>query len=98
MPYIDDDGREFLDEHEDIRSIQYKLRQVVKAKRKGAVNYVVSRIALGAMDGQTDYHTISDAINALRDAADEIQRRLLGPREDVAIAKNGDLPEYESLL
>lgn len=100
MPYINFDKRIEIAHESDgaIQALQYRLQQVARDKRKGSVNYVISRIVLGAMEGHTDYHTISDAISVLRDAAAEIERRLMGPREDVAIAKNGDLPEYEDLL
>lgn len=96
MPYIREDDRDVFDHA--IAVLQDELREVDRAKRKGAANYVLSRIALGAFnDGDGipgSYHDISDAISALRDAADEIARRVMGPREDVAIEANGDLLEY----
>ena len=104
MPYINDEGQEYIrvtkpGEHnlDDIGALQHRLRSVDRGKRKGAVNYVISRLVLGAFQPKS-YHDISDAVSVLRDAAAEIERRLMGPREDVAIAKNGDLPEYEDLL
>lgn len=99
MPYIDGKTRCAQIDHGEgaIFELQCRLQHVDRAKRKGSVNYVISRIVLGAFQPKS-YHDISDAVSVLRDAATEIERRLMGPREDVAIAKNGDLPEYEELL
>jgi len=89
MPYIT--NRQDFDS--EINELQARLRTIPREKRKGACNYVVSRIAAGIFP--QDYHGISDAIGALRDAATEMERRLMAPRENKAIAENGDLPEYE---
>jgi hypothetical protein len=64
--------------------------------RKGPCNYTVTRLVLQAMkpDSGWSYHSISNAIAVLRDAATEMERRLMGPREDKAITTNGDIPEY----
>jgi len=61
--------------------------------RKGDVNYCITRIILDALKPATgwDYHSLSDCVSVARDAADEIQRRLLGPYEDRA-RLNGDVP------
>lgn len=94
MPYIDD-NRDAVDGF--ISEIQEILCDTPRDKRKGDVNYVLSRIALGAFMPE-GYHDISDAVNALKDAAVEIERRLMGPREDEAIEANGDLIEYLHIL
>lgn len=91
MPYIAPGDRPAFDEQ--IGRLKCALCGVPRDKRKGALNYVVSRLALGCFD--KGYHEISDMISALRDAADEIARRRMGPREDQAIKANGDLPEYQ---
>lgn len=91
MPYIKlADRQPFLGS---ITELQIQLTKVPRHTRKGALNYVLSRIAAGSFDH--NYHGISDMVGALRDAANEIDRRLMAPREDVAIATNGDLPEFE---
>jgi hypothetical protein len=54
-----------------------------------AIGLIVERLSTGA--DKLGYHVISEAIAALRDAADEMQRRLLNPTEDRAIKKNGDI-------
>lgn len=64
---------------------------------RGDVNYVLTRLVLGALKPDTgwNYHSLSDCISVLRDAADEIQRRMLGPYEDEAAVRNGDVWEFE---
>ena len=110
MPYISKEDREHIDcklqlfQHRflslkaqlDISDVVRILRDVPSGKTKGALNYFVSRVAVGVCCNKgLSYSTVSDAISALRDAADEIQRRLLGPYEDKAIEKNGDLQEFK---
>jgi hypothetical protein len=98
MPYIASEKRVVYDGS--IVNLGVLLKDVARGSRKGDVNYVISRIVLQAFATHgawvpNSYHDISDAVSVLRDAADEIERRLMGPREDIAIAKNGDLDEYE---
>ena len=64
---------------------------------RGDVNYVLTRVVLGALKPKTgwSYHSLSDCVSVLRDAADEIQRRLLGPYEDTAAERNGDVWEFD---
>ena len=96
MPYIKTNGRQALN------TSVYKAVDALTGipdlvSRQGATNYVISRIVLGALrphDGWS-YSSISRAIATLRDAADEMSRRLMAAREDLAIEANGDLPEYE---
>ena len=96
MPYIKQEDRTLLDHH--IKRILDDLFEISCAVNKlpGPVNYVVTRIVLGALkptDGWS-YHSISRAIAVLRDSATEMERRLMAPREDVVIIENGDVPEY----
>lgn len=44
---------------------------------------------------QKDKVSTRDAVSVLRDVADEICRRLLGPYEDTAILKNGDMQCFQ---
>ena len=92
MPYINKTDRERIDE-ESIRRLSIDISNIPSGKIKGALNYVVSRLALQVY-GTESYTSISDGIAALQDAADEIKRRTLSKVEDKAIGKNGDLPEY----
>lgn len=93
MPYIKQDDR--MRYELAIKTLVDDLTLVDVGERKGHVNYVISCIVLGSMEPYR-YHKISDAIAALRDAADEIARRVMGPREDIAIEENGDLPFYDA--
>lgn len=109
MPYISQEDREFIDDNihlidgdDVVASIAAVVGEVPSGKIKGAINYIVSRIAFGAMqhscfaNGKSPGYTdISMAVGALTDAAEEMRRRKLNPYEDGAVKKNGDLPEYE---
>ncbi len=70
----------------------------------GEVNYLATRAALRFLedrseaDGRITYAALNEVIGALHCAADELYRRLGGPLEDAAIARNGDLKEYETVL
>lgn len=89
MPYINLGNRAALDP-----IIDGLLSRLASLEcRKGDVNYCITRIILEALRPATgwDYHSLSDCVSVARDAADEIQRRLLGPYEDVA-AKRNDVP------
>jgi len=93
MPYISREDRLNINDTA-INDLVSDIKNVPSQKLKGALNYVVTRIALGVY-GEGGYTELSDGIAALQDAADEIKRRKLGPYEDKAIVKNGDLHEYE---
>lgn len=89
MPYVKKEDRDTLD-------------QGIPARTKGELNYKVTQEAIRFIDmrhnafgEKVGYGLISEAIAALRDAADEMQRRLLAPYEERMIAKNGDCyPEW----
>ena len=90
MPYINLGNRVALDP-----IIDGLLNRLASLEcRKGDVNYCVTRIILEALRPSTgwDYHSLSDCVSVARDVADEIHRRLLGPYEDKAVRKNGDIP------
>ena len=59
---------------------------------RGHVNYVITEIVLCALKpgGGWGYHSLSDCVSVLKDAAAEIERRLLAPYEDRKIQENGD--------
>lgn len=90
MPYITLERRAALDTI--IDGLLNRLWEI--ECKKGDVNYCITRIILDALKPPTgwDYHSLSDCVSVARDSADEIQRRLLGPYEDSAASKNGDLP------
>ena len=109
MPYISQEHKDILDAQfnndcemyfgDILDSIYLSIAQVPENKRKGFLNYIVSRIALTVLKANgLSYQNISESISALNDAAEEIRRRLLNNYENKAIVKNGDLLEYEELI
>lgn len=90
MPYISIGNRMALDPI--IDGLVKRLRAI--ECRPGDLNYTVTRLVLETLN-EDDYHSLSSCVGVLRDAADEIQRRLLGPYEDKAIGRNGDLLAFQ---
>jgi len=110
MPYISQQDRTWIDnelaEYQDgwedecqLQTIADILRRVPSKKVKGAINYFVTRIVLPTLRPETGwgYTSLSEAVSVVRDVADEIQRRLLGPYEDKAIQNNGDISELAEI-
>ena len=96
MPYIKKTER---------AKYNYRIEEVVRQlkfcepdllKRPGPTNYVVTKIVARALkpDDGWSYHSLSRAIAVLRDAATEMERRLMAKREDQVIIDNGDLEDY----
>ncbi len=96
MPYISQHDRDGLDDAIGRIVEALKLTAPDVLKRPGPTNYTVTRIVAGALkpDEGWSYHSLSRAIAVLRDAAAEMQRRLMDQRENQVIKNNGDVPEY----
>ena len=97
MPYIVKTRRELIDEN--INSLIEILQQDEDGEDKeGDCNYIISRIVAGGMKPKTGwrYKWLSRAHEVFVAAGDEFSRRLLGPYEDKAVVKNGDIPEYQN--
>lgn len=96
MPYIRPERREDLDPMVD--ALAAKLREMSCVR--GDLNYVVTQLVLSALKPESgwSYHSLSDTISVLRDAADEIARRMLGPYEDKAVIKNGDCSVFSPVV
>jgi hypothetical protein len=96
MPYIKKSDRDKLDFNiqEMVYSIDDLHRDVID--RPGLVNYTITRIVARSLEPEDGwgYHSLSRAIAVLRDAATEMERRLMAPYEDQKIRDNGDVPEY----
>ena len=96
MPYIKPELRARINSylHELTEQICFMEHDVIK--RPGIVNYVISRIAAITLKPEEgwSYHSLSRAIAVLRDAATEMERRLMAKREDQVIKDNGDLEDY----
>ncbi len=93
MPYIAQDMRDKFDPS--IEELQTQLHAL--GNSEGDLNYIISRLIGSAFQDETRYHMIARVRGVLGDVGDEFYRRLAVPYEDMAIAKNGDIPEYEAL-
>jgi len=93
MPYITQDRRKEFD------SLLSQLG--TRIKNKGEMNYCVSILMKWyvSIHGE-NYQNLSDAKNALTDAASEFERRILHQYEDEKIKENGDLtfPAHETKI
>ncbi len=69
----------------------------------GELNYAITTLALRFLTYRTrgglpSYGVFNEAVGALECAKQELYRRVGGPLEDAALARNGDLPGFEALL
>jgi hypothetical protein len=101
MPYINEDSRiavVFRDNslNDSIEDIIGYIQDLDDDQKEGVCNFVISRIVAGGMKPDTGwrYMWMSRAYGVFQSAGAEFYRRLLGPLEDEAIKKNGDIPEY----
>lgn len=92
MPYIVQNQREKLDEEID-RLVNNTLTEIPEEKLLGAANYIITKLVLGILAPQ-NYSDMCGVIGTFESAKLECYRRLVGPYEDKAIEKNGDLKEY----
>jgi len=61
-------------------------------KCKGDLNYICYAFGLEYIkEHGNSYQNISDAVDALRGAAEELKRRVQDPYEDKKIKENGDI-------
>lgn len=98
MPYIVKDQRNVLDSRiEGLIDRVLEDKTIPADKRLGVVNYIVSRITMGILQ-PSNYGEMASAIGTLECAKLEMYRRLIGPYEDKAIKKNGDIEEYQRNL
>ena len=90
MPYV---NREVRDEFRPyIEPLVHFIEE--RGLTTGELNYLVTRLMLASLYGdgpRFGYADLSATVAAVRDAADEFKRRLMGPYEDAMIGKNGDL-------
>ena len=93
MPYIASDDRPTYDA--EIRRIAERLAAQPAEARKGHANYVITQIlrlgwGVASPDGES-YSNYADIMGTLECAKHEIYRRWVGPYEDKAIQRHGDL-------
>ena len=94
MPYIDKYHRITIDQHLD--EIVKCIHSHDNAQWDGDLNYAMSYLVAKtfAPCGKWRYHFIARALGAFEAAKLEFYRRVAGPYEDKAIAKNGDIQPY----
>lgn len=91
MPYIAPEQRALLDS-----AIDQLVSEIVKLpidKQDGAVNYMVTRVLhqVYEMRTQPSYFKLNRAMGVLEAAKQETYRRIVGPYEDGACERNGDV-------
>jgi len=96
MPYITQERRDdFVDGLSRLRPKSVgELNFLVTAL---VHKYVISKLDILEAGGSR-YEVLSDGLRALRDAASEYYRDILGPYEDKAVEKNGPISYLKDLI
>lgn len=82
MPYIKKELRALKDQVVDIMKL-------TKVEANGDLNYILYKYCKENIE--PSYNNYKNFIGELQQCAVEIERRILGPYEDEAIRKNGDV-------
>lgn len=92
MPYVKQERRLQI-ERNGVPGTNDILTQLGKnIENAGDLNYTLSRICIEYIKNHgTRYQYMNDVMGALEGCKLELYRRLIGPYEDKAIEKNGDL-------
>lgn len=94
MPYVNNSIRDKCSPG--VADLIATVRELPDTQRDGALNYIISEIVCNSLrpdDGWNYYH-IHRAHGVFQDAGAEFYRRVAGPYEDKARAKNGDIHGY----
>jgi hypothetical protein len=102
MPYIRPDHRNVLDPA--IGELAKRIADIARALPEetgfaGLLNYACTSLAMQVVQERfagIRYGTIATVTGVFKNVADEFYRRVASPYEDAQIAKNGDVPAYES--
>lgn len=93
MPYIPQEDRSAYDTL--IGTLAESLRRHEPSRRKGHANYVITQILRKAwgvdVAANESYSGYADMIGTLECAKLEMYRRWVGPYEDTAIQRHGDI-------
>lgn len=89
MPYITRDAREMHNPL--IAQIVKQLKDTTRDERLGEINYIFTKIILGAFPEQRRYCDYNNAIGILECCKMELYRRFAVPYEESKIQINGDL-------
>jgi hypothetical protein len=92
MPYTKEEDRE-----PQYSPIELLAKEI---KVKGDLNHAICELtALVILEnGGMGYTNVSEWVDAVNGARKEMERRLLGPYEDVKIIENGDVRSFVTLL
>lgn len=95
MPYVTQENRQKIQANLDSLIEVTKLlnESNSNADRAGNLNYIITYM-INELYPNDRYKELNDAIGVLECCKFEIYRRRVGPYEDLAIAKNGDVPNY----
>jgi len=96
MPYIAQSEREILDPLIDQLAVNMEMSvgYPPELQKAGRLNYVISRLMVRMLPNEKRYWALALAIGTVVCAILEFYRRFVGPYEDEAIRKNGDIKEY----
>ncbi len=101
MPYIKQEGREFLDvpvnELVDVISSGNDLTDEEFMVICGEINYCVSSM-LAKLMVKPSYSKVAMITGVLENIKQEFYRRVAAPYEDAKIVQNGDIKGYRSLF
>jgi hypothetical protein len=91
MPYIKEEGRLPLN------ILIETLAETINSK--GDLNYVICElVGKLILNTKISYTQISEWIDGVDGAENELRRRLLDPYEDLKIDQNGDVPSFIQIL
>lgn len=94
MPYVHKDVKDHV--NESLWNLIRDLQTCLNDEREGAVVYAITEIVVHVLKPETGWRwrMLKNARACFMEAFDEFGRRLMGPYEDVAITRNGDVPAY----
>jgi hypothetical protein len=96
MPYIDKKLRPGYDEL--VQLLRQRLYRgdgrnpAAGEFNPGQLNYIISRLIWWLFDDKPNYARANELLGVLEAVKQEFYRRRVGPYEDGAIKRNGDLP------
>ena len=93
MPYIKEERRLFLEP--ELTNLINKMKELNSNNNeltKGDINYICYKLGLEFIYiKEFSYQNISDSVDGIRGAAEELKRRIQDPYEDTKIYLNGDI-------
>ncbi len=92
MPYTEEERRKL--QYEPLRLLSRFIDD------KGDLNHAICELTAMLMlkTGGMSYTNVSNWIDGVQGARDELKRRLLDPYEDVKIIENGDVRSFVTLI